>query len=211
LERATKLARKRKISDLHHAAIGLDAVMRLYGDAGRGSEYSIRGRRFDTFELAGKGWATLMTRTGLEKEDAERRYGKFTGFVATLRDHQGRMRELGRKELEWDDEMEGILDEAVMRLRPLNRLQFRMEGRLERRAKFFPRLSAVTNTAAVAMGAAVIGALLTGTCDRGEIILQERPPVDRPAGNISDLEEGSSREKLEGRSGIEGIRRATVE
>jgi hypothetical protein len=192
LERATKLARKRKISDLHHAAIGLDAVMRLYGDAGRGSEYSIRGRRFDTFELAGKGWATLMSRTALDEKEATERYGEFVGFVATLRDHQGRMRELGDKELEWDEEMENVLDEGLLRLRSINRLQFRMEERLERRAKFFPRLSALTNTAAVAMGAAVIGALLTGTCDRREIVLRERPAADHLIAPPFDLEDGGS-------------------
>jgi hypothetical protein len=166
--------------------------MRLYGDAGRGSDYSIRGRRFDTFELAGKGWATLMTRTDLEKEDAERRYGKFTGFVATLRDHQGRMRELGEKELEWDEEMEDVLDEALFKLRAFNRLQFRIEERLERRAKFFPRLSALTHTAFVAIVAAVIGALLTGTCDRGEIVLREQSPIERSAGDLPDLDDGGS-------------------
>lgn len=164
LERAAKLARRRKISDLHQAAIGVDTVMRLYGDAGRGSEYSIRGKRFSTFDIAGRGWATLMGRTDLLHEEAIDKYGDFTGYIATLRDHQGRMRELDWAEVEWDEEMERILAEAELRLNGFNRLKFRIERWLEDQEEFFPHLARLSRTAAVAFGSAIIAAMLTAYC-----------------------------------------------
>lgn len=159
LRKAARLLERRTLTEGQYAALSLHTVFRLRGRLSESGE--VVGQPVGYIHLAFEGFEALLgaqTPEGIEK--AKHEYGPFTEAAAMLWRALGEPAPLLEWRMEkWDEKAQEILDEAKLRLNPLNRLKLRWEQALQRRRKHFPLLTELQQKIALLIVGALLGFL----------------------------------------------------
>ncbi len=163
LKRAARLLRKGALTQEQYAAIAVDACVRLNRDALEGQP--LTGREVSEFSHMGEGVEILWK--GDVSESLEK-YGPWNAAGGWLKNELSPPQTLNdvlRDTIVWTEQADGLLEQALLRLRLLNRLKYRYERRHERNCKHFPHTTETLDRIwflLIGTVIGIIGTLVTG-------------------------------------------------